>query len=30
MSQLSKYAEENKLPIMDQQTFDTITNEIGK
>ena len=30
MSQLSKYADENKLPIMDQQTFETITNEIGK
>ena len=27
---LSNYADENKLPIMDQQTFETITNEIGK
>ena len=27
---LSKYADENKLPVMDQQTFETITNDIGK
>jgi len=27
---LSKYADENKLPIMDQQTFETVTNDIGK
>ena len=27
---LEKYADENKLPIMDQQTFETITNDIGK
>ena len=30
MSQLSKYADENKLPVMDQQTFETVTNDIGK
>ena len=30
MKYLSKYANENKLPIMDQQTFETITNDIGK
>ena len=30
MSQLSKYADENKLPIMDRQTFESITNDIGK
>ena len=30
MSQLSKYANENKLPIMDRQTFESITNDIGK
>ena len=27
---LSNYADENKLPIMDQQTFETVTNDIGK
>ena len=27
---LSKYADENKLPIMDQSTFERITNDIGK
>ena len=30
MNQLSKYADENKLPIMDQQTFETVTNDLGK
>ena len=30
MSQLSKYADENKLPVMDKQTFETVTNDIGK
>ena len=30
MSQLSKHADENKLPVMDQQTFETVTNDIGK
>ena len=30
MSQLSKYTDENKLPVMDQQTFETVTNDIGK
>ena len=27
---LEKYADENKLPIMDQQTFETVTNDLGK
>ncbi len=30
MNQLSKYADENKLPIMDQQTFETVTNDLVK
>jgi len=30
MNQLSKYADENKLPVMDQQTFETVTNDLGK
>ena len=30
MKMLSKYADENKLPIMDQSTFERITNDIGK
>ena len=30
MKYLSKYADENKLPIMDQQQFETVTNDIGK
>ena len=30
MNYLSKYADENRLPIMDQQTFETVTNDIGK
>ena len=30
MKYLSKYADENKLPVMDQQQFETVTNDIGK
>jgi hypothetical protein len=30
MNYLSKYADENKLPVMDQQQFETVTNDIGK
>ena len=30
MKYLSKYADENGLPVMDQQTFENITNSIGK
>jgi len=30
MNDLKKYANENGLPVMDQQTFETITNDIGK
>ena len=30
MKYLNDYADVNKLPIMDQQTFETITNDIGK
>ena len=30
MKYLNKYADENKLPVMDQQQFETITNDIGK
>ena len=30
MKYLSEYADENKLPIMDQQQFETVTNDIGK
>ena len=30
MKYLSKYADENKLPVMDQQQFETVTDDIGK
>ena len=30
MKYLNDYIDENKLPVMDQQTFETITNDIGK
>ena len=30
MKYLSKFADENKLPVMDQQQFETVTNDIGK
>ena len=30
MDYLHKHADENKLPIMDKQTFESITNDIGK
>ena len=30
MKYLNEYADENKLPIMDQQQFETVTNDIGK
>ena len=30
MKYLSKFADENKLPVMDQQPFETVTNDIGK
>ena len=30
MKYLNKYADENKLPVMDQQQFETVTNDIGK
>ena len=30
MNYLYKYADHNKLPIMDQITFERYTNEIGK
>ena len=30
MKYLNEYADENRLPIMDQQQFETVTNDIGK
>ena len=30
MKYLSKYADENKLPVMDQQQFETVTDDVGK
>ena len=30
MDYLKKYADENRLPIMDQNTFERITNDIGR
>ena len=30
MNYLNKFADENKLPVMDQQQFETVTNDIGK
>ena len=30
MKYLNKYADENKLPVMDQQQFETVTDDIGK
>ena len=30
MNYLNDYVDENKLPIMDQLTFERITNDIGK